>query len=73
MQAYALQDYMDGGQKPEDIGLFRGLKQAESIPQWMLVEPDPKKARTSDFTPPYEGVTAADIEMMEKLPNADDA
>jgi len=65
-QALTLQDYLD--RKDESsLGEFRGLKRAESLVEWMVVEPDPARVRAGDFEPPYEGVTAGDLENLEDL------
>lgn len=65
-QAETLQQYLDT--KDEGVlGEFRGLKRAEKLSSWMLLEPVMKtRVRKGDPIPvPYEGVTAEDIQRLE--------
>lgn len=65
-QAESLQQYLDT--KDESVlGEFRGLKRAEKLASWMLLDPVMKsKLKTgSSVVYPYEGVTAEDIANLE--------
>jgi hypothetical protein len=65
-QAETLQAYLDS--KDEGVlGEFRGLKRAEKLSLWMLLEPGMKsKVKGGGNIPiPYEGVTAEDIANLE--------
>jgi len=65
-QAETLQGYLDS--KDDGVlGEFRGLKRAESLAAWMLLEPRMKGRvhRGDPIDIPYEGVTAEDIANLE--------
>jgi len=73
-QAEELQAHLDSPNE-RSLGRFEGLKRAEKLAEWMILEPEIKQKlrRGEDFEVPYEGVTAEDIEALEDLPGMRDA
>jgi hypothetical protein len=66
-QAETLQQYLDT--KDDGIlGEFRGLKRAEKLAYWMLLDPvmRSKVKSGANVVYPYEGVTAEDIARLEE-------